>query len=135
MQALTGQICESRPNPDSADVAQKRFPRSGCQDTKRPGERRARVARDGANHRKHAPAYEVSMIAAEQLIASIAGQCDRNVGACRPRHEIRGNLRRVGERLVENRRHVHDRLASFLRGDVLAGVSGSQVGGDSRRML
>ncbi len=70
---------------------------------------------------------EIARIAAEELIAAVAGQGHRDMLARHARHQRGRDLRRIGERLVV---HVgqagHDRQRIF-RGDVKLGMVGAQV--------
>src|SRR5207244_573225 len=46
-------------------------------------------------------AVDIPFVAREQLVATVSGKCNRYISTSKFRHEVCGDLRRVGEWLVE----------------------------------
>ena len=67
--------------------------------------------RDPIDARQHARAVDVAVVAAEQLVAAVAAERHGDVLPRQLRHEEGRQLRRIGERLVEDVRQARDQRA------------------------
>ena len=69
----------------------------------------------------------MAVIAAEQFIAGVARQCDRDMLSRESRHQVRRDLRRIGERLIIHRRQLRNDLHRRLGIDIEFGVRGAEM--------
>ena len=95
----------------------------------------AERARAVAVERDDARVRDVAIVAAEQLVAAVAGQHDGHVPrAPSPRHAPRRDGGRIGERLVEVR-HQPVEDADAVRLDDELVVVGAEMARDAARVL
>ena len=97
------------------------------------GGERAQCLRGGVDCSPQTLAAEVARIAGEQLVAAIAGQRDRDVGARHLGHEIGRDLRRVGKRLVVHVGELRDDIERMARFGVKLGMLGPEMRARRRR--
>src|SRR5436189_227446 len=67
----------------------------------------------------------VPAIPREKLVSSITRQDDLGRAACRARDAVRGNDRRIGERLVELSNHLRQQVVETSRSDIELDVLGA----------
>ncbi len=106
--------------------------RHGGQRPSGGGPKRPRDARNAAPQPR---GHEIARVAAEQLVAAVAGQGDGHMLPRQLRHQVRRDLRGIGEGLVVDLRKARDDRPRLLRGHVELGVLGTEVAGDLLRML
>ena len=92
--------------------------------------RLARAARPGPIAAPQIQAAAIALVAGEQLVAAVARERHGDLAAGEPADQRGRDLRRIGERLVVDRRQLGHQRQAVLRPDVELGVVGAEVRGD-----
>ena len=102
-----------------------------------PGERRGGAAQAGQHGRGpevQPVGEEVAPVAAEHLVAAVAGERNRHLLPGKSGDVERRDLRGIGERLIEHLGQLRDDRARLVRAEVQLGVVGPEVTGDRARV-
>src|SRR5437763_16097364 len=77
----------------------------------------------------------MAVVTAKQLVAAVAGQCDRHLLAGEAAHQVRWDLRRICERLVIHRGKQWNDVACFRGRDIMLMMDGAEVPRDGFGIL
>ncbi|ARF89170.1 uncharacterized protein BCN122_II2427 [Burkholderia cenocepacia] len=142
MAELVQAIADARRRFARLHAAAPRALRDGCQlvrvvgpqRVQRGGDPRAHGARHAMQLAPQARRQEIARVAAEQLVAAVAGQAYLHVPARQFGDEKGRDLRRIGERLVVDRRQLRHDAERMVGGHVKLGMARAEMARDGLRI-